>query len=261
MNELNHAYWPFKVSIVLAIAISMLMACSIGRTQRTGQNQSGVSKEELAKMSGPREAGIDFIANGNLPSSWSLYLDFDKDFRFYGEANEVYISNAVKPVLNNSEQQKFEVKTTVGNMLITIFAATCEQGQRVEVDVAGKLYSGCGSYQADSRLTGEWTLRFIDNELLDEKDYPNGFPVIRIDGQLTNGQVFDGCNQFKVQVLNQGDRIRLTNWSGTKKSCPTIKTVDLFQTWLTNKLVNIRLEEDMLTLYLQNDSRLLFRKK
>jgi len=261
IKKTYHSYWALKFFIVSVLASCFLIACSSSRPSKSPQDQKSLSKEELAKMSGHREAGIDFVANGNLPSAWSLYLDFDKDFRFYGEANEVYISNAVKPVLNNSEKQLFEVKTTAGKMQIIIYAATCEQGQKVEVDIAGKLYSGCGAYQADRRLSGEWTLRFIDQELLDDTDYPNGLPVIRIDGQLTNGQVFDGCNQYKVQVMNQGDRIRLTNWNGTKKSCPTIKTVDLFQTWLTNKLVNFRLEEDMLTLYLQNDSRLLFRKK
>ena len=248
-------------SYVTALAIGLLLACSTSRSKNDRQIQHATSKEDLAKMAGPRQSGVDFIASGNLPSAWSLYLDFDKDFRFYGDANEVYVSNAVKPKLANSEKQVFEVNTTVGKMLITVYATSCEQGQKVDVEIAGKLFTGCGSYQVDSRLPGEWTLRFIDQELLDDKDYPNGLPVIRIDEQLTSGQVFDGCNQFRVQVLNQGDRIQLSNWRGTKKSCPDIKTVVLFQTWLSEKLVNIRLEEDMLTLYLQNDSRLLFRKK
>lgn len=85
-------------------------------------------------------------------------------------------------------------------------------------------------------------------------------PTISIDLSTGKMKGFDGCNTINTDLSVQGDRLLFAPLLSTKKFCDGNKTGEIFIRWVSDRLVNYTLTDEILTLYLGNDSRLVFRR-
>jgi uncharacterized membrane protein len=146
---------------VLLVAIAFLPACS--GSQKAQKPSPKIDKpaalaDSLVKK---QSSGTDFYASGNLPVSWTLDMDVDKEFVF--TANDITARvAAVKPSPSNRDEKRtYHSSTTNGEMEIIIYKESClgnVRTQKVEVRFNNTLYTGCGTYLYNPLLNGSWIL-------------------------------------------------------------------------------------------------------
>lgn len=212
--------------------------------------------------------GTDLVAFGDQPQPWRLEMDFDREFRFVSSSGDSMVTSSVKPVVDPAtRRQKFSVNSTKGAMEISLFDENCrvagsrQLGRKCEVLIAQTRYTGCAAYQSNQGLAGKWVLEKIDDtNITTPGNAADMIPYLLFDKSLTKMDGLDGCNRMSSSLSVEGDFIRFGNIASTKKFCQGVTTDEVFRKWISGKLVGFNLNEEILQLYLGNDSRLVFRR-
>lgn len=209
--------------------------------------------------------GVDLVAIGEQPVNWRLEMDFDKEFRLMNSRGDSLVVSAVKPVYHeDAKVYIYKANMTQGIIEIHLYKELCKnRGKelfRAEVKTPDQLYLGCYQYQENKGLHGTWELEMIDDKPVTEYA-PASTPAINIDLSLNKMTGFDGCNTISASLQIQGDRILFAPLMSTKKFCENNQTGEIFIRWISDRLVNYTLTDEILTLNLGNDSRLTFRRK
>ena len=213
--------------------------------------------------------GIDLVGKGNNPATWSLEIDFDKMVSFSsGDGNNLYVLPAFDKKEISTGIETYRLKTDLGPMTIVVFTTACtgiEAGEqfnkKIEVTISNKRYTGCGKYLFDHRLNDSWILESVDNKIQSAADFSKGLPRMEFNLLSNKMNGSDGCNSINSTIEVKGNRIHFSPFAGTRMACNNSMAEKIFLTMLSNKLVDYYMENDKLILYLEDDSKLYFKRK
>ncbi len=209
--------------------------------------------------------GVDFFAEGNQPSNWTLKMNFSDTIRFLTE-DGINIKFAHNQVIKREEADRITYSTDFeGKTLrIEIFNKPCSIAptknnfdKEVIVSCFNVIYKGCGKFLADSKLQGKWFVEKIDGKLVSSSDY-NELPFLEFTINNVSGN--DGCNRIGAPIEIQGKQIKFGQFFSTKMACEKKDMADLLQKKINNRLVDYYFKGDKLYFYLIDDSVLLFTK-
>ncbi len=212
-----------------------------------------------------QKKGVDIYATGNQPADWSLEVDLDNLVSFKAaDGMNLNLLPAFGKKETSLQKETYRMQTGQGMLTIEIFDTGCKEGspgKKIEVTVGNKHYSGCGRYLFDHRLNDSWELESINNDRVVAADFNKGLPRVDFDLQANKMNGSDGCNTISSAIEIKGNRIKFSVFTGTKMSCSKNKAEKIFSTMLSNKLVDYYLENNKLVLYLEDDSKLYFKRK
>lgn len=248
---------------------SLLLLCACSNTKniplKTDAKNNAV--QQSPEIKNLVQNGVDFFAQGNQPSSWTLAINYDDTVRFLAEdgLSLKFAFNQLKKDENN-ERRIFTVALKSGNVKIEIYEKICTVTtirevftKEVKVVFNSTTYSGCGKFLADSNLEGKWLLEKIGFTTIVPAEY-NKVPEIDID--IINGTIAgnDGCNNMRGKIEVQGKRIQFSTLSTTKMGCNKKSIEKVINAQVNGQLVSYYFKEGKLYLYLPDDSLLVFKK-
>ncbi len=255
--------------VVLALLVcSCLYACKSPQKAEIKKSNTlpiASAKDKADKML--FETGIDFFAEGDLPSNWNLKIDYDDTVRFSandGLALKFAYNQTKKNVKKDSSI--FNIKLKAGEVSIIIVNKNCidnskseTYSKQVSFNFNSKLYSGCGNFLYDNKLNGKWVLEKIGGDFINASEY-NTAPIFVLD--ISNGNLSgnDGCNAINGKIEVQGNRIDFHEILSTKKVCIKKNIANIISQQISNYLVDYYFKEGKLFLYLTDDSLLIFKK-
>ena len=214
-----------------------------------------------------QKRGIDLIATGNYPVTWSLEIDFDEMVYFRSaDGNTLNVLPSFSKKEITAETEMYSTETDAGQLTINIFNGACsgagEQfNKKVEVKLKNKLYTGCGKYLYDQQLNDIWVLETVNNVKQVPAAFSKGLPSLEFN-LLTNKMVgSDGCNNISSAIEIKGNRINFSPFTSTRMACNNNKVEKIFSEMLSAKLVDYYMENNKLVLYLQDDSKIIFKRK
>lgn len=196
------------------------------------------------------QKGIDVIAMGNEPS-WSLELDFEKDFNFTSMESDPITAAATKPVFENGG---WTVKASSGNNVldIRIEPRYCNDGMSDRVyqyyaiaTVNGKTYKGVSVLLNSSfALNGEWEMEYLSGPkiMLEWRK----MPTLNFDMAQNRVSGMDGCNRIMGSFkLSENSGLSFSQMAGTMMACPD-NNADFFNRALSKvnrfRIMNGKLE-------------------
>lgn len=250
------------------LTTGILISCSATHARKSAQVLEGQRKTKLPdSLNRKWKLGIDLTASGTLPVNWQLDADFDKEIVFYSGDGK---SLRLLPVLNQKkvkDETVYEVSTGDSTIIIIISEKGCTNNDKptpskmVSIKLGENLYTGCGQYLYNNQLNDVWELESINNVLQNKSNFKKNLPFL--DFQLETGMLegFDGCIHFKGTVTIKGSRILFSGLGNFSGSCSNSEVSRIFSSMLNNKLVDYRLSQNKLLLYLGDDSRLEFSRK
>ncbi len=214
-----------------------------------------------------QQNGVDFFAEGNQPSNWTLTINYDDTVRFTADDGLAlkFAYNQLKKDVNE-ERRVFTVALKSGNVKIEIKEKICtittiREVFKKEVNVVFNktIYFGCGKFLADNNLVGKWLLEKIGNTAILPIEY-NKIPEFNID--IVEGTVSgnDGCNSIKGKIEVQGKRIQFYQLLSTKMGCNKKSIEKIISAQIKEKIVSYYFKDGKLFLYLTDDSLLVFKK-
>ena len=214
-----------------------------------------------------QKKGIDVFASGDIPSSWSLEIDFDKLVSF-SSADGIKIK--VLPNFSKKEiTEKAEIyylQTDPGPMTIELFTTPCSgkgeaYNKTVNVTIGKITYTGCGKYLYDHQLNDIWVMESINNIPQPSSSFSKGSPTMQFNLESNKMTGSDGCNNISSDIEIKGDRIKFSTFSSTKMACNNNISEKVFSGMISNKLVNYYMANGKLVLYLEDDSKVAFKRK
>ena len=211
--------------------------------------------------------GIDFTASGDKIADWQLEMNFDDSIRFQAQNGLSFTIPAVRPVMNSDSSQSFISSISLGKVVINISNENCLKVQSSNsvinrlctVSIGNITYSGCGQYLYDSELDNKWELQQYKADKISAAIFKNGLPYLKFDILNNKFIGFDGCNNISGAAEVQGKRIKFSSLTSTKKVCAGNLLQNPYAV-LTNQLVGYKILNDLLYLYLIDDSVLIFKK-
>ena len=252
-------YFP----IVLMISLSSCTNTkNIPSTVTTKQQK--LQTQELNIL---QQSGIDFIADGNVPTKWKLSINIDDTVRFSAE-DGLALKFAYNQLKKNEIDGKkiYTVALKSGSVTIEISEKICTVTtiketfkKEVTVKFNNTTYSGCGKFLADLNLNGKWLLEKIGFTPIIVTEY-NKVPEMNID--IVEGTVSgnDGCNSIRGKIEVQGKRIQFSQLAGTKIACSKKSIEKIIAAQVNGQLVSYYFKDGKLHLYLPDDSLLIFKK-
>lgn len=252
----------------ILIVTGFIISCTGRHAQKTEQIISEQRNTKLPdSLLRKWKAGIDFSASGNTPVNWNLEADFDKEINFSAGDGSLLRLIPVFTQTQENEQTVYRVTSGDSSLDIILSQSTCFQKDgmagalAVLIKLGNRQYSGCGRFLFNNQLNDIWVLSSINGVPINRSEFKGKEPSLYF--QLESGRVegFDGCSSFNGKVTVQGNRINFLNLMGFSGPCknPSIRTI-LF-THLNNKMVDYRLSQNNLLLYLEDDSKLEFIRK
>jgi heat shock protein HslJ len=255
-------------NILLALLLSnCLYACNSSKKSQI--KKSIYSFNEFQKNKDAKlmfQTGIDFFAEGNLPTNWNMKMDYDDTVRFSAEdglsINIAY--NELKKDIK-VDTNVFSAKIKAGDIIITTLESNCSISsnkyifnKQVQFNFNNNVYFGCGKFLADNTLNNKWILEKIENNLINAKDY-NRLPVFNIDIEKMSLSGNDGCNILQGKIEVQGSRIKFGNITTKEMGCNKKSIRSIISNLINNNVVSYYFKEGKLYLYLINDSLLVFK--
>ena len=257
-----------KFSGILFFAIISICSCKTGSRVTIGKiataQRSIMPADSIIKK---QKKGIDLIAKGNDPVSWSLEIDFDEMVYFSAaDGNTLNILPLFSKKEITPEAETYSTETDAGQLTINIFNRACsgtgEQfNKTVEVKLKNKLYTGCGKYLFDQQLNDIWILEIVNNVTQVPAAFSKGLPSLEFNLLTNKMSGSDSCNNISSAIEIKGNRIKFSPFISTKMSCNNNQVEKIFSELLSNKLVDYYMENNKLVLYLQDDSKLIFIRK
>lgn len=259
-----------------------ILLFAVGGCHRANHGQrSKASLPEVVDWRTKRDAGVDFVGNGNAPA-WSLDIDFDKQIRFQeasgalltapmpkaqriGATTGVLLDahTATPPANGNRRTRAFkpdrlrvtiEPTVTRDNVLKRDYAYT------VRVESAGRRYVGWGAFiKGSERLNGHWTLESFRGQRL----HPGQFadkqpPKLDIDLSAKKLRGSTGFNALKGDITAEGDHVQLLPEAAKRRTCPTSFEADFLTALRKSSL--FRIGKDRLTLLVDGQYVMTWRK-
>lgn len=257
-----------KILGVILLAGILLSGCKTSKQGYTKKEQALPVPTLSESLQQKQLNSVDFYARGNVPSSWTLEMDFGNLIRFKSLDGTDVNSTAVQPVeIPDKKATSYTSKATNGNIVILIYEEACtdaisgeKYNKKVEVLVNNKHYEGCGQYLFEGALNGKWILDKINNRTLQSNQFAKGLPEITL--QMANGLLsgHDGCNQISAGFEVLGSKIKFKSFVSTKMACPDNKPENEFSHLLNNQTVDYYFKEGQLYFYLPDDSIVLFKR-
>jgi heat shock protein HslJ len=214
------------------------------------------------------QEGIDFFAEGNNPSNWTLQMNIDDTVRFEAEdgLSLKFAYNQLKKE-NNKERIIYTTKIKAGDVSILVKEADCTlqskkniQSKQVSFTFNSIVYNGCGKFLTNNKLQAKWVLEKIGNTIININEY-NRIPIFEINIEKSTLLGNDGCNTIKGKFEVQGNRIQFYTIDGTNTACTKKSLSKIIQQQINNALVDYYFKEGKLYLYLSDDNLLVFTKK
>ena len=257
-----------KIVGVILLAGILFTGCKTGKQGYTKKEQAMPVPVLSESLQQKQLNSVDFFARGNVPSSWTLEMDFGNLIRFKSLDGTDVNSTAVQPVeIPDKKATIYTSKATNGNIVILVYEEACtdaisgeKYNKKVEITVNNKNYKGCGQYLFEGALNGKWILEKINNRILQSNQFTNGLPEITL--QMTKGLLsgHDGCNQISAGFEVLGSKIKFKSFVSTKMACPDNKPENEFSHLLNNQTVDYYFKGGQLYFYLPDDSIVLFRR-
>lgn len=182
---------------------------------------------QLADYSRYLKAGDELVALGNDPS-WSLLINPSRGKMLFTVANRDSLVTTVPERQTDPDGTfRYSVPVESGSLNIVFRPDSCvdaKSGQRydyrVQVDVRGKNYVGCGvSLQKVALLQDIWVLTQFENRPIAVGALGNDVPRLEI--SLTEGRVTGttGCNRLSGGVKADTRQIQFGPMVMTKMAC------------------------------------------
>ncbi len=231
---------------------------------------AAIGKEQLDEHNFAKkllDAGIDFTAEGSVPSLWRLTINYDDTVRFIAD-NGLTLKFGFNQLKKTNEADKIIYSGVVNavTIFITVLNKPCTQVSKSDIFTKEVsflyntiLYRGCGKNLANQLLEGKWILEKIGNEIVEEKEYIH--PVVfnfSINKNSLTGN--DGCNNFLGKIELWGKRIQFYEIEFSKKNCNKKNIKDIINKKITTQLVDYYFNNGKLYFYLIDDSVLVFKK-
>lgn len=236
--------------------------------------QTEISEGNVHKLKIKRAGeGVDFFAIGNEPS-WSLTMDFDKQFKFQSLSG---ITLNTPPIdskdMLNTDIATYSVTTESGSLEIEILRINCQDGMSGQlfdytVNVKAKNgadpdftnFSGCGTYTFDLKIHDIWILEAIDGKTYSDSDFSNGLPRLEI---FTKEQRFggkDGCNILTGNIKTSANTIIFKDAISTRMACRDNTKSDLYRETIIDNSFSFQVKNSRLILSDSEGERLRFKK-
>lgn len=211
--------------------------------------------------------GVDFTAAGKTIANWRLEMNFDDSIKFVTQNGLSFTIPAMRPEIMPDSSLVFTSAISLGKVIIKIGAGNCNNVQTFNEALARKCivtigsitYNGCGQFLFNKELEGKWELQQYKAEKITKANFKNGIPYLKftiLNNKLTG---FDGCNTISGAAEIQGKRIKFSSIASTKKLCNQILLPNLFSI-LENQLTGYKVVNELLYLYLIDDSVLILKK-
>lgn len=246
------------LTINILLIIFLIVSCKKSLNEKTDLNKLKVKDQVEKKQNTLSDhetklynKGVNFYARGHEPS-WSLYMDFESNFRFKAEdGKEMYVPSVQGDKAMDANVTRFYAEVEKGTLIISIQKEYCQGSMadkafdfsvRVQlkygIDKDFKEYSGCGDFLPDLSLHDIWVLEEVNGEPLSlraEQERPR-FEFFSKKGEVSG---HTGCNNFKTQFSISGYKeMSIKPARMNRKSCPDMTYEDM----LTNHVFGRRLK-------------------
>ena len=255
-----------KTRYFTVILMISLFGCN--NTKNIPSNKSTQQqKVQTKELNILQQSGVDFLADGNVPTNWNLSINLDDTVRFSAE-DGLALKFAYNQLRKNETDSKkiYTVALKSGNVMIEVTDKICTvttiretYKKEVTVKFNNTTYSGCGKFLADLNLNGKWLLEKIGFTPIVVAEY-NKIPELNIN--IAEGTVSgnDGCNGIRGNIEVQGKRIQFSQLAGTKMACNKKSIGKIIAAQMNGQLVSYYFKDGKLHLYLPDDSLLIFKK-
>ena len=254
-----------KYNFIFYLQAILMWGCSA--SSNTLQRNSALQNQFETKLSDTLQKkfinGVDFVASGEIPATWNLELDFDKNFKFTTN-DGIGITTYAAKAIDKNDFVYYEAQSSAGQLDIYIYQENCGSNKKkVTVKLLEKKYSGCGQYLYNNQLNNTWILEQAGFQMQDANTYSKGLPTLTFDlvNNTMSGQ--DGCNNLHSGIFVQGTRIFFGPIVQTKMFCRNNNL--LFEQIITQKIsgnfASYFFNNEKLVLYLIDDSHLVFTAK
>lgn len=218
--------------------------------------------------------GIDFYARGNEPS-WSLDMDFDKNFQF-STMDGFKIS--VPPVNGDNAKDakvtRYYAEVESGTLIITIQEQKCSDSMsdhsfNFKISVRVKFsneelyseYQGCGNYVPDYSLHDIWLLTTLNGMDLKSKVDGGHQPIFEFYARGGKMRGNTSCNDFEGSYYHSGNReIHFGDMAMTKKLCPDMEIEKLLIKSVFGRRMKYSKEKMILRFAGYDNTEIIFKK-
>ena len=250
-----------KTKYIILILISIcFLSCTNSRKANksftTNIKQQNIEKKNTALLN----TGVDFIANGDAPTTWKLSLNYEDSIRF--KTNDgIALTFATNKCNRTETPVGIKFYTTLKNetIEINIFTKLCDEKKKIQIvtiQYLAKTYTGCGSYLKNTALNNKWILYKLRGKFVEDyKTTPT--LVIDIDKNTCKGN--DGCNNINTSIIVQGDKIIFNEIKFIKNTCADNDFTTILKKQMSNQIANYFFKDGKLYLYLIDDSLLSFK--
>ncbi|MDB5203863.1 MAG: hypothetical protein JWQ27_3272 [Ferruginibacter sp.] len=252
------------ICAALFVSCSSAKQATVAQTVEAARYDAKLPDSLVKKLN----TGVDYFASGNNPVSWKLEMDFDKRFLFSSNDGSFQTTAPVKAMpLADGSGSSYRTENGVDKLIVTVLNTGCaggtdnKSGNNITVSYNDKVYSGCGKFLYDNRLSDIWVMERAGEMLLRAGDFSKGLPEITLN-LLTNTMTgSDGCNNISSPINVEGSRIRFGNVVSTKMACKNSRVQNIIAAQISNSLVDYYFRDGKLYFYLLDDSVLVFQKK
>ena len=212
--------------------------------------------------------GVDFIAEGNDPIRWQLKMDLDKSFDFFDNENFTISCTAVNPTMMADESEVYHA--TSGKVALTIKISEQKtnsdnvqnrNNKIVEILCNEKTFKGLGKYTYPIELHEIWLLERIGSKEYGNRKQFHKSPKLTFD--LLNNKVigFDGSERYRGDIDIHGNYIGFSFFSKKHKNNLDNEISDIISKQVENHLLEYYIKDNYLVILLNDDRRLIFKKK
>jgi len=212
------------------LIIVIMMACNNTSNIEQQNTTTNTEKDDrsLPISQTKFQQGVDFYATGP-DSSWTLELDFEKDFKFKRADGFVFNTPAVEGIkAQDANVVRYRAVVESGEMIIQLYKQECIDGSTgkkfpykvsVEIkrgtDLNYTRVEGCGRFTFDERIHDIWVLQQLNGKTVTGSDLPY------IEFNTTEGTVMGktGCNNFTGKADFKGNKLTLGPLAVTRKFC------------------------------------------
>jgi heat shock protein HslJ len=259
--HMNRSTYSLLLSCFIGVLFLFLnTSCRFITKRRIAKEKEKLSVTDTLHVA-EKKSGTDFSASGDVPESWTLQMDLDKNiiFKTSTSGNFLYYPSDITSSIDN------QIKTYSSKdykLIINIEEKPCQSDgisistTQTTVTCNQISYSGCGIFLKNNALHNKWILEKIDDALVNTTSMRES-PFMQLDllKLKVNGQ--DGCNRFFGTFNVEGNRIRFNALGATKMACEKPAMINTL--FMTNQLVDYYFKEGKLVLYFINDSKLTFK--
>jgi uncharacterized membrane protein len=225
-------------------------------TQEKKARQEGLKSNSILLLS-----GIDFTAMGNNPIAWDLKINFEDSIYFTAQDGNKFTIAANKSKIQKKENEiRINTELKSDSIEIIIEKAYCsdkQKSQKTTVQYRTKTYTGCGLYLQNAQLQNKWILYKFRNKFVDELVF---VPTLLL--ELDNNKMIwnDACITLKSKIKIEGEKIFFKEITQQNKDCSDTEITKVFTNNISQGIATYYFKNDMLYLYLVDDSLLIFKK-